>query len=336
MKIKNTCGMIGVFVISILVASSIFASANTLESTDEIIKDSSMAPTSLNWIEQTYFGQDWDIDADGPANPPAGDVEDFGEHSIRMGYAPFGPDATAWYMFDIGEDIVDEGGLQVGIYFCDWAIIPGFSGPDLSVYNWAENSWTTWENIGGQDNYIWVWKAPLNSNKYVLNGLVWVRIYAEALDDTVLDTVGVKYIPGPDLECEGSLGWVKVAPGSTVTGNLYVKNVGYVGTTLNWCIAEWPEWGTWTFNPSSGELTPGDGAFTVQVSVVAPNEKEQTFTGELKVINEDCDSDYEIISISLSTPQNQPHSQSSSQPFQRVLQRLPNAFPILRYLLGLQ
>jgi len=304
MNIKNNYYLAVIFVTAALLISSVFASASITQSSNKIDEKDSMVLSFLDWTELNFYGQDWGIDADGPANPPVGDVEDFGQHALRMGYDPFGPDATAWYMFDIGEDIVDEGGLQVGIYFCDWAIIPGFAGPDLSIYNWEDDSWTTWVNIGGQDNYIWMWKAPTNSNKYVLNGLVWVRIYAEALDDTILDTVGVKYMPGPDLECDGNLKWIRVKPGSTVADTFTVQNIGSPGTTLEWQITEWPEWGTWNFNPSSGDLASGDGAFTIQISVVAPNDPRTEFTGELKVVNEYCSSDYEIIPISLSTPRN--------------------------------
>lgn len=281
-------------------------------------KDSTVI-ANMSWTEITYYGQQWDEDADGPNNPPIGDWENHGAHAIRLSHGS-AETGTAWYMFDIEEEFVDEGGLQVGLYFCDWAALP-MGGPDFSIFNWESDIWTTWEDIGTQDDLLWVWKSPLDSNQYVLNGLVWVKIYAQILDDTVVNTVGVKYIPGPDLDCDGSLSWRRVRTGLTVTGSFDVKNIGYTGTSLNWKVISWPDWGTWSFNPSSGYLYPEDGKTTVQVSVVAPEEKRTDFTGEIIVVNLLCEDDYEIIPVSLKTPRY--HSYQNLFSFQ-ILQHLMN------------
>ena len=112
--------------------------------------------------------------------------------------------------------------------------------------------------------------------------------------------------PIPDLNCIGSLGWSEVKPGSTVTGSFIVENIGEPSSMLNWAVVEWPSWGTWTFTPSNGsDLTPEDGTVTVQVSVVAPNQQNQEFTGNVKVVNLENNSDFEIIPVSLVTPVNQ-------------------------------
>ena len=102
---------------------------------------------------------------------------------------------------------------------------------------------------------------------------------------------------------------------------------------LNWKIDTYPEWGTWTFDPESGGgLTPEAGAVTVDVEVVAPDESETEFTGEVKVVNSDDPDDFCIIDVSLATPVNQ---QSINSLFLRFLEQHPNIFPMLRYLLGL-
>jgi parallel beta-helix repeat protein len=107
----------------------------------------------------------------------------------------------------------------------------------------------------------------------------------------------------PDLNCDGSLSWTNVQPGETVTGSFTVENIGEPNSELDWEIIEWPNWGNWNFTPMSGDdLTPEDGSVTVQVTVEAPNEQNQEFTGELKVVNSNNPGDYEIIPAYLKTP----------------------------------
>jgi len=136
----------------------------------------------------------------------------------------------------------------------------------------------------------------------------------------------------PDLVCEGRLSWSKVKPGSTVTGTFNVKNVGDPESLLNWKVDTYPSWGTWTFTPSNGtNLTPADGPVAVTVTVVAPNEQKKTFTGEIKIVNQDDNADNCTITISLATPKNK----AMNIPFLNFIENYPNLFPILRYILGL-
>ena len=140
--------------------------------------------------------------------------------------------------------------------------------------------------------------------------------------------------PIPDLYTIGSLSWTDVKPGSTVTDDFRVKNVGDPGSMLDWEVTEWPDWGAWTFTPSSGEdLTPEDDYITVEVEVVAPDENEENFTGEVKVVNLEDPDDFEIIDVSLTTPRNK--SFNIFLQFLSFLEQHPNLFPILRHLLGL-
>ena len=63
--------------------------------------------------------------------------------------------------------------------------------------------------------------------------------------------------PRSDLHCEGSLSWQDIRPGSCVNGSFTIENRGDTGTTLNWEIQQFPDWGTWSFSPTiNGELTP--------------------------------------------------------------------------------
>ncbi|HVQ01120.1 MAG TPA: C10 family peptidase [Candidatus Thermoplasmatota archaeon] len=106
----------------------------------------------------------------------------------------------------------------------------------------------------------------------------------------------------PDLSSNGALAWADITPGDTATGTFTVSNIGDAGSDLAWRVTEWPAWGTWTFEPRIGhELTPEDGSITIAVSTVAPNQQNQEYTGQIKVVNMDDANDYHYIPVSLKT-----------------------------------
>ncbi|ENO12145.1 cysteine protease, partial [Thermoplasmatales archaeon SCGC AB-539-C06] len=108
-----------------------------------------------------------------------------------------------------------------------------------------------------------------------------------------------------NLNCEGNLNWIDIKPKTTVTSNFIVENVGEALSSLDWEIVEWPSWGNWTFTPSQGNyLKPVNGPFTVNVLVKAPDDRNQNFSGVIKIINKENNSDYELIQVSLATPAN--------------------------------
>ena len=137
------------------------------------------------------------------------------------------------------------------------------------------------------------------------------------------------------VSCEGILSWTNVDPGSTITGSIYVKNIGNPGSLLDWEIDSYPEWGTWTFDPETGiDLTPEDGPVTITVTVTAPDENNEDFTGEIKIVNSEDSNDYGIIPVSLSTPKTKT-LEFNYPTLSWLFNRFPKAFPILRQLLGL-
>jgi hypothetical protein len=106
----------------------------------------------------------------------------------------------------------------------------------------------------------------------------------------------------PDLNCTGSLSWSNIKPGATVHDSFQVQNIGDPGSLLNWTVNNSITWGNWTFTPSSGEgLTPEQGPVTVQVYVIAPNEKNAEFQGLLQVQNQNNASDFDTIPVTLKT-----------------------------------
>jgi len=137
----------------------------------------------------------------------------------------------------------------------------------------------------------------------------------------------------PDLECNGKLSWIDVKPESNVAGNFTVENVGDPTSELFWEILEYPEWGNWTFTPSSGtNLKPEEGPVEIEVEIEAPDETNTEFFGEIKIVNSENPEDYEIIQVSLSTPRN---NQYHNRPFLQFIQNHPHLFPILQRLLPL-
>ena len=141
---------------------------------------------------------------------------------------------------------------------------------------------------------------------------------------------GWKFLP--DLRCEGSLSWNNVQPGSIVQGSFSIRNVGITGSKLDWNITEWPDWGEWTFTPSSGEdLTPEDGYQTITVFVKAPDQQSATFSGSIIIENIHNGDDTCSTSVSLATPKNK----AINSLFLDFLENHLYMFPLLRHMLGL-
>jgi len=135
------------------------------------------------------------------------------------------------------------------------------------------------------------------------------------------------------INVDGSLSWNKIKPGSTVTGSFDVSNIGEKGSKLNWEITEYPDWGTWTFKPSSGRnLKPSDEPVKVEVEVKIPDEKNTEFTGEVKIVNTDLPIDYELIPVSLSTSKNKA---KTITPLIKFMENYPIIYQILQRILKL-
>ena len=161
-----------------------------------------------------------------------------------------------------------------------------------------------------------------------------VDLFANAAGPIYYDDMSLDEYTAPNLICSGEIRQEGVAPGATVTGSFTVENGGDPGSELNWEVNETPEWGTdWAFTPASGTgLTPEDGQVTVEVSFIAPPDSETEFTGDIKIINTDDSSDFCKINVYVMTPR----YKTLNFPFlQRIFERFPNAFPLLKQILGI-
>ena len=160
-------------------------------------------------------------------------------------------------------------------------VIVGWNGDynDPNGYWIIRNSWGTgW----GENGYMRI--------KYECSKIGFHANYAKYKD------------PEEEVTCSGKLTWNEVSPGGTVTGSFTVENSGEYRSFLDWEIADEPDWGTWTFAPDEGGGLGQYEEKTVQVSVRAPSGDPQTFTGTIKVANVEDSSDYDTVSVTLTTP----------------------------------
>lgn len=136
------------------------------------------------------------------------------------------------------------------------------------------------------------------------------------------------------IYCEGNLHWEDKKAGSTVTGSFIVENIGEEGSLLNWKIDTSPTWGTWTFTPNNGTGLSAGESITITVSVVAPTDKNTEFTGKVKVVNLDNSSDFCEIDAYLKTPRAK--TINGFNLLQRILQKYPSIFLILKHLIQIE
>jgi len=180
--------------------------------------------------------------------------------------------------------------------------------------------------VNAQEQYVGLTiRAETFGGLWVTEGGVFPKLTIETIPE-----------PEPDLDCSGTLSWTEVSPGEIVAGQFLVANIGDSTSTLSWNIESYPSWGVWSFTPSSGSgLTPEMGAITVGVEVTAPDQQNQQFTGEIKIVNTEDSNDFDTISVSLKTPVSIPQNKLLIDSwFLSILERFPHAFPILRQMLG--
>ena len=157
--------------------------------------------------------------------------------------------------------------------------------------------------------YERAWTAgPFGAGDGFLN-IAAVDLFANLATSVYYDNMSLDgEVTSEDLDCEGNLDWADVETGTTVTGSFTIENIGAPESELNWEISDYPDWGTWTFTPDSGTgLTPEDGAITIDVEVVAPDETETEFSGSVEIVNTDNSADSCTIDAALVTPTSHSH-----------------------------
>ncbi|MBW1820792.1 MAG: FG-GAP repeat protein [Deltaproteobacteria bacterium] len=192
--------------------------------------------------------------------------------------------------------------------------------------NWNQEQKLTASDGTPYDNFGW--SVSMNNDK-ILIGAPFYYDYMGAAYLFVFENLTI-----PDLYCNGRINWNDVTPGETVTDSFTVQNIGAAGTELDWEIESNPDWGTWTFTPDSGTgLTPEDGLFEIEVSIVAPENKNEEFTGEIIIVNSDDPSDTCNIDVTIITPVT--HRSAILQFLDRISEISPRTFQLLNKLLDL-
>jgi hypothetical protein len=219
-----------------------------------------------------------------------------------------------------------------GISISTASVSIAIADPEGDLFDW---SITTTPDVGSSSGI----DEPNGTKTCTISGLAYDTTYTwtvtatdtgsgQTTEATYTFTTETEPTPEPDLDCDGELTWTDVEPGSTVEGSFTVSNIGDEDSLLDWEISDEPDWGTWTFTPSSGtDLAEGDSV-TVEVEVVAPDEEEKTFTGEVTIVNSEDSSDTCTIPVSLTTPRNK-----HSSLLLMLLERLFERFPLLEQIL---
>ena len=202
---------------------------------------------------------------------------------------------------------------------------------DLDPCVILSEGWVSISSVQSSDNGWLLWiTSPDGNGKFLRNesGNLVTYLYDVALVLTDGEPAD------PDLECDGELSWTDISPGATVTGDFVVRNNGAPDSILHWKIESYPtDWGTnWTFTPNASILTIGAGWITVDVEVIAPDDPNEEFTGEVKLVNVLDPSNSCTIDVSLATPRNRAFNINLL--FLRFLEQHPHMFPILRHMLG--
>lgn len=210
-----------------------------------------------------------------------------------------------------------EGEMQGGVYISNVTVtlnaIDNLSGVDFTMYKLDDGDWILYDQsfiVSDEGEHtVWFYSVDIAQN----------------IEEIKICTFTIQFPGEPDLDCEGELRWTDVKPGDVVSGSFEVSNIGDPGSLLNWEIKSKPDWGDWTFDPSSGTgLTPEGSPISVDVEVEAPDEQNMEYEGEIKIVNSDDESDFCVIPVYLKTPVSSFH--------QRILQVFGHHFPFLYWL----
>jgi C1A family cysteine protease len=111
----------------------------------------------------------------------------------------------------------------------------------------------------------------------------------------------------PNLESNSDITLTDVKPGRVTTTSFTIQNNGEPLSNLDWEIADYPNWGIWTFMPHSVDNLKPNVDEVIEVSIRTPSERNQQFNGEIKIVNKENSNDFSIIQVSLSTSKSIKH-----------------------------
>jgi len=285
--------ILGIFVVTLLISISI-TEAEMIKKRNNIIENSK-SNEELSFLELNNkciyllnsevckWGQEYDS--------KSGDVKHHGEHSIRMGEAAGGTDGTAWYYLNLGCNYgIKDDTFKVGIYFCDWGWFG--DGPSVYLYNYNSGVWDRKiHEAGNNDQMQWQWSGTIsNENDYINNGQIYVKVWAESDDDSVLEKVCARF------ECIGEpmIEWDPSSPYDF--DNVKIYTTKHKDFKL-WNMGDGTATGKVTISgDSTFKITYGSGDFSISsndykyVGVDFYPTEIKSYSANLKVINSNCNS----------------------------------------------
>ena len=185
--------------------------------------------------------------------------------------------------------------------------------------------------IGSVDNHLYcldaftgekIWDFSSEADFFSSSSIAKDHLFSAS--GNTLYCFGEKFSSNSDLECSDTLTFSKVKPNEMVSSSFTVANIGEPYSKLHWKIESFPEWGDWIFDPLEGmNLTISDNPVLIDVSVLAPDMKEASFSGEIVVVNKEDPSDVETVEVVLSTDK----KVVSNHPIFSIFERMIN----LRY-----
>jgi len=225
-------------------------------------------------------------------------------------------DGSYYWASQLKEDMANRSPMKFAL-LCSCEAMRD-TGPDTLSYEFRKGETEGTVTVG----YIGMsrcygWSVSLEWQDRMFNNMLQYKTVKESFDEAsayypiianCVECVGdynLSVIYKPDLESNSELNWTEIVPGSRIIDNITIINSGDSPSFLNWEIIEWPEWGNWSFNPSSGtNLHPDDGPLKIKITVEIPQEIKTTFTGEIKISNSEDYNDSCTIPISLTTIKN--------------------------------
>jgi outer membrane protein assembly factor BamB len=229
-------------------------------------------------------------------------------------------------------DAEGNGDGTTSVLWSNYTGSAGWSSPavaDGKIYIGAEDGSITCLNETTGE-IIWTYTtgdSTGHSSPAVADG----KVFIGSLDGFIYCFGGTGQVANPNLHCEGNLNWNDVQPGDIVNGSFQVENIGDPESLLDWQIESWPDWGEWSFTPSIGEdLTPGEGSVTIEIEVIAPEDVNTEFEGEIIVKNTDEPEDSCTIPVMLITPTSH---ESVFHRFSQVIENILEKLPILEQVL---